>query len=154
MRILAIIFCIATLNLCAQEEDFNRMLMMKSVPVSKITDFCLDSPIKECETTEGSDILSRLFGQTNAVAKSTLYNAYSVSIQDSQGYLFHVADYYDGTRVVTCLNGPLLGLQGVSFKGVKIVESTDVIWFSDYFVHYYPTIIVNSYANQQIIKLY
>jgi hypothetical protein len=164
MKILAIIFCIATtLNLCAhendcdtQENDFKRMLMIKNIPASEITDFCLDSPIKGSETTEISDTspISLSSEQSSAVEKSLFYTAYSVSIQNLHGHLYHVADYYDGTKVITCLTGEHKGLQGVAVNGKTIVTTVNVIWFNNYFVHYYPTGKISSDANQQVIEVY
>jgi hypothetical protein len=79
----------------------------------------------------------------------------AVSIIKKGGYSFHVADYPDGTRVVTCLDGSGKGYQGIAVNGVAIDESNDVKWYSKYhFIHKYPSGQIKSYKNKQIMEIY
>ena len=66
---------------------------------------------------------------------------------------FHIADYADGIRVVTCLDGNEKGLQGIGFNGVIQGESRDVKWKKGYFIHNYVGGRVISYPNKQIAEL-
>lgn len=78
--------------------------------------------------------------------------ATSVSITVISGYSFHVADYYGpygNSRIVTCLDGDMRGQQGIADNGVLQIESTNVKWYNDYFIHYYPAGQVTSYPNKQ-----
>ena len=85
--------------------------------------------------------------------KSLSHETNMVSIQVLDGFYFHVADYYDGTRVVTCLDGGLRGYQGIAFNGKQIAECNNVKWFKKHFEHQYPNGKIYSYPNKQVIKL-
>jgi hypothetical protein len=80
--------------------------------------------------------------------------AYLVQQIYSGGYNFHTADYYDGTRVVTCLDGDLKGYQGVSVNGVLQTEGFGAEWHNGYFIHYYERGKITSYPKKQTIELY
>lgn len=91
---------------------------------------------------------------TADVSYSLTVESVSVHTHIQNGYKFHIADYYNGTRIVTCLNGSMKGLQGVSSYGNKVAESSNVEWHSSYFIHYYPDGRVESYPNKQYMKVY
>ena len=88
------------------------------------------------ELCEGRSVFDRSFdlAKKNPMLR---VEAYSVAVNVLYGYTFHVADYYDGTRVVTCLDGDMKGYQGIGVNGIKQAESTNVEWHKKYFVHYY-----------------
>lgn len=64
--------------------------------------------------------------------KATKYSAscetHAVSIFVIDGYKIHVADYPDGTRVATCLDGRDKGYQAIGFNGAIIIESKKAEW--------------------------
>ncbi|HSX03617.1 MAG TPA: hypothetical protein VLG76_02685 [Rhabdochlamydiaceae bacterium] len=82
------------------------------------------------------------------------YETYSVFQTVINGFTFHVADYIDGTRVVTCLDGPDRGLQIVGVPGLIQTYSNVVQWNIDHFIHYYEHGRIISYVNRQIAELY
>lgn len=69
------------------------------------------------------------------------------------GYNFHIADYPDGTRVVTCLDGDMKGVQGIAENGMQMGGSSNVQWHKGYFVHFYPAGTITSYPNMQVADL-
>lgn len=92
-----------------------------------------------------------------ANAKSVKFHANTVSITFVGGFAFHVADYfgtYGNSRIVTCLDGDMIGHQGISDNGIRRIESTNVEWYNNYFIHYYPSGKVISYENSQIAEFY
>ena len=104
--------------------------------------------VSQKETPESSNIA------TADVNKSVIYAAYSVSIVNSGGFLFHVADYRDGSRVVTCLDGGMRGYQSVYLNGRQVNSSSNVTWYQNYFVHYYQGGKIHSYVDRQITEIY
>lgn len=89
----------------------------------------------------------------NAVAGSSQHvETYNVGVATEGGFKFHVGVYGNGVTVVTCLDGPLVGCQGVYINGVIIAESCNAQWYSNYFVHYYVDGKVYTYANKQVIE--
>lgn len=90
----------------------------------------------------------------SSVAKSFRLETSAVAEIKLNGLKYHVADYPDGTRVITCLDGSLKGLQEVYFEGSRILMSIDVEWHSKYFEHKYPNGKVKSYPNKQIADIY
>jgi len=70
------------------------------------------------------------------------------------GFYFHIADYIDGTRVITCLDGPDKGLQAVTYNGIYQTETRAVQWNKDHFVHFYQHGRIISYPTLQISELY
>ena len=146
MRILAILLCLVAFNLNGQEEEFKQMLSIRQVTVTDMESIYSGVLSEKIETTK-SDAISRFLSPSETDSqlekKSLISETFAVSVQYLSGYLFHVADYFDGTRVVTCLDGPLVGLQGISINGVQIAESYDVTWLSNYFVHYYAVKLVD-----------
>jgi hypothetical protein len=92
---------------------------------------------------------------TSQVDKSSrFYETYRVSVINYGGFNFHVADYNDGARIVTCLDGGMRGYQAIAYNGSQVASSYDVQWYSNYFVHRYPDGKVYSYSNRQIAEVY
>lgn len=52
------------------------------------------------------------------------FTTHNVYINNINGYRYHVADHNDGCRIVTALDGPMAGYQGMAFNGIQIAEST------------------------------
>lgn len=154
MKILAVLLCLITFNLFAQEQEFNQILSIKNVHVLGMTDICSYLSVEEHESSICSFSLKSLaFSNSQLEKRAVYYETQNVSIQNKGGYNFHIADYYDGSRVVTCLDGELRGLQGIAINGVKVVESTNVEWYKNYFVHRYPNGSIHSYPNKQVAQL-
>jgi hypothetical protein len=112
--------------------------------------------VKTCLGKEG--IVQKSISQVNEAVPhagtSKVYETRNAStFTGPNGYNFHIADYNDGTRIITCLDGPMRGYQGIVFNGYQVAESFDVKWHSNYFVHQYPAGQVTSYSNRQIAKL-
>lgn len=107
---------------------------------------------KEVKNSEERIVTSKIVSM--AAKASKYYETYNVRIQTANGYNFHVADYSDGTRVVTCLDGEMRGLQGVAINGVVTSESYNVTWYSNYFTHRHTGGTVTSWVNRQVIQLY
>lgn len=165
------IVCLFSITLFAQEETLIKLLEEKpkqavvKIAASIEDNYCygksisipmpmgsMELPPKSIEIEIPTFLMQ---GNRHAALQSSLYfETYAVLTLIIDGYSFHIADYYDGTRVVTCLNGPLMGLQTVSFNGTKLVESTNVHWYADYCIHYYQTGKIYSYNNRQIIEVY
>lgn len=142
----------SALNLQAETDVSN-----KSAQVELIDQLLIDQNV-EAKVNEHSSSLNgfspEFLTRQMKANKSLFFETYAVSIWTIDGYSFHIADYYDGTRVVTCLDGELVGLQGIAVNGIKTAESRNVTWYNNYFVHRYPTGKINSYSNKQIIELY
>lgn len=156
---ITIFFTLISLNLYSQNQEMQQLLSMQSVPVSEVPDIC---SMTSCEPfqKESVDGLSLLHSTDKSEASlsieraSYLYDAYYVGINIVGGYTFHVADYLDGTRVVTCLDGSMRGCQGVAKYGVQIAASDVVVWHSNYFVHYYQDGEITSFPSAQVIEIY
>lgn len=107
--------------------------------------------------------LGKYLGVLNDTNKLLSYNCKASKYQKFESHnvqqvlyydgSYHIADYVDGTRVVTCLDGDHKGLQGISFNGVIKAESRDVKWKKGYFIHTYPGGTITSYPNKQISEL-
>lgn len=82
------------------------------------------------------------------------YETTNVSIVILGGYKFHVADYLDGSRVVTALDGKMKGYQAVGMNGIQQGYSENVEWRGTSFIHYYPYGRIISYPDRQIVELY
>ena len=91
--------------------------------------------------------------QKKATKYSTTYETRFVSVIVLDGYKIHVADYYDGTRVVSFLDGDMKGYQAGSVNGVFTGDSRNVEWHKNYFVHRYPRCKITSYPNKQIFEI-
>lgn len=157
MRILTLLMCIASLALGAQEKEFEQLLKTYSVNASLFDSFCKGQlPEKsELNTSENFEI-SRLNNadSTNLEKMSAFFETFDVKIVTSGGFNFHIGDYFDGSRTVTCLDGPLAGLQAISVNGVKMAESTDVSFYDDGFSHWYLKGAVHTYRYKQVIEVY
>ena len=81
------------------------------------------------------------------------FESYSVEIKTLGGFSFHIADYPDGARVVTCLDGKMKGYQALYVNGIQIMDSWDVTWYSNYFIHKYVGGCVYSCAYKQVIQV-
>ncbi len=159
----------------AQEEQLKQLLFDTNIEVSESArggsgtfwvNKYVSSKSETINDSEPSSLYSQCIGSRlvfsvsefrpceEVVCKGQTFVAYVVEVCFSGGFSFHVADYSDGTRIVTCLDGPMLGHQGIAFNGVQIGGSTKVTWFANYFVHSYPTGKVVSYENKQIIEIY
>lgn len=146
MRLLLCVFCLFTAGLCAdQEQEFTQLLSAKNIYDLSTIDFSVP------ESIDDQIVDSQIEGLT---AKDLVFQTYNVYINTSSGYKFHIADYYDGSRVVTCLNGPLVGKQAVGAGGVILIESTTVQWYSDGFTHWYPTGVIYTFIEKQVMKVY
>jgi hypothetical protein len=112
------------------------------------------------QTDENSGKLSQLLSSQD-VQRSVRKSQASIKVETSMifitelnGYNLHVADYYDGTRVITVLNGDLIGYQEVSVNGIPMNTSTDIKWHKRYFVHYYSSGKISTYEHKQILEVY
>lgn len=173
MRSIKLILIFMVMCICngyTQENEFKQLLSMQFLSTNDIPNICSEeiSLSEPCSSDGLSSLLlngetkelQNLFEsgmQCNAKSskKSQKFETYSVVITNIDGYIFHVANYYGSygnSRVITCLNGEMRGLQGISDNGVQMAESTDVVWHNDYFVHRYPRGKVISYSNRQILE--
>lgn len=154
MKALVLLLCLATFNLGAQENEFNQILSVKNIQITEPIDFTSGNPVIKSTPLLEDDALAIKLDESSVVKKSVFYEAYAVWIQNLNGYNFHIADYWDGTRVVTCLDGGMVGLQAISVNGIKMVESTNVKWYNNRFVHRYPAGKVTSYSYKQTSEVY
>jgi hypothetical protein len=99
-------------------------------------------------------MLANVAKSAGSVAKSFRAETSSVAVAKLNGITIHIADYPDGTRVLTCLEGSLKGLQEGYFNGVLVLSSRNVKWHSKYFVHTYPNGKITSYPKKQIAEIY
>jgi hypothetical protein len=119
---------------------------------------CLSSTLAFAQYEEFQSLLSEEgHVESSNVYKDPRYtgqkfDASYVRIETNNGYKFHVADYSGGNRIVTCLNGEMMGYQGIAYNGVQFAESTIVEWHSKHFVHYYTDGEVISYPAKQTAK--
>lgn len=134
----------------AQEFELNQILSMQSKTVAS------ELELFQGDTVE--DILSQSL--KNEVArktenlKSATFQTYNVQIVYYGGFNFHVADYIDGTRIVTCLDGTEKGLQSIAHNGTTQMQSRNVQWHNGYFIHFYPGGKVTSFPNNQVAEIY
>jgi hypothetical protein len=165
--LLPLFLCLFSLTSYAQEKELYEILTKPHDFGGRYHDSSIPSAIASTPKTQLSDKTtddSHKDEKSMSVKKGKKLSAKSVrartetsavSIIKNGGYLFHVADYPDGTRVVTCLDGSGKGYQGMSVNGVAGGGSNDVKWHSKYhFVHKYPCGQVKSYENKQIIEIY
>lgn len=82
----------------------------------------------------------------------TTHNAGYVT--SPEGWVSHIADYGDGTRIVTAINGDLQGYQIVGYNGRLLFDSWNIEVHNGYFIHYYPNAKVVTHDNKQQIKYY
>lgn len=163
MRILAILLsCLATINGYTQDQDEG------SKQLEVVRTICTASKIenidpKPAEYTKGHLLSLSIDELSETSLKLDLglkvnqiqrFETYAIAINKVDGYIFHVADYYDGTYIVTCLDGPLLGYQVISVNGMVTADSSTVVWYKNYFVHRYATGNVLTYKRKQIIELF
>ncbi len=173
MRILtALLLCLATTlvtNGYAQEEELKQLEIVQSICASAV------SNPADSRQTNLNHLPNLSMGEASPMALALNLNldlaldlnlnldlkakrvqkfeTYAVRIDFFDGYRFHVANYYDGTCIVTCLDGPLLGYQVISVHGVVTAESSNVIWRKDHFVHRYKNGKVFTYERMQVIEL-
>lgn len=170
-----LLFCLFSFSLYAQNEEMEQLLSVQNINISEIKDIsCPNIVYNKSYANDGlsfqasngekkglhnsiiNDTSHHLRTKSIRQKKSLKFEANSVVINALNGCTFHVADYYGDfghSRVVTCLEGELRGLQAIADNGVFAVESTNVEWFHGYFVHHYPHAIVYSYQNKQIFKI-
>lgn len=178
-KTLFLLVCLISVSLFAHDDFLNQVFAEKPQAVAKIiaceainpelTDTIITLPTP----TESQSEHERSFN-TEAIlpylllegqnASSTTYNmkssksqyfeTYAIFIRYDQGYSFHVADYYDGTRVVTSLDGPLQGHQLVGVNGIITADSSNIKCYSNYCVHYYVGGKITTYPNRQVIEIY
>lgn len=79
------------------------------------------------------------------------YSTHCVYITYSCGWMVHVGEYWDGTRIETYLEGPCCGLQRVTYYGFLVCQSSYVVWMGCGFTHYYPNGTVSSYPSIQYV---
>lgn len=113
----------------------------------------MDNFVEEDETL-GSMLDIEAFNQNNPAESQLRFETNCVQIVIREDLTLHIADYSDGTRIVTALDGPLEGLQVIGFNGKPMAESRNVQWHKGYFIHFYPGGKVTSYPNKQISELY
>lgn len=130
----------ATAFAADQESEFKQLLLQKNEKATEETKKPLGSQLEEKSVSKN--------------LKALIVETYFVSHVHLGGYEFHVADYKDGTKIVTCLDGSMRGLQGISYRGLLRIESRNVRWCGDYFVHFYPGGTVTSFSDRQISELY
>jgi hypothetical protein len=169
--ILALILCVFTFSVHAQQEEFHLLLSVQSISGSEASgisfpDVCLNKNYSE------AGFSLNLIGETNAsqnsfestspknshaVASKRAIRQYAntVAINILSGYTYHIADYYGAfgsSRIVTCLDGPFKGCQGIADNGVLQIESNEVKWHKGYFEHRYPGGKVVSYPTSQYFE--
>lgn len=164
MRLLIFLLCLITFDGYAQSDEIEQLISIQNIHVSEMhnicfPDICLPSHLKIESLSYQLSIANETttkFQEKKIMAsnKSLKFEAYSVAINTLNGFIFHVADYYDGTRVVTALDGNLRGYQVIAVNGVMVASSTGVEWNSDNFVHYYQNGKVISHFNRQTLELY
>ncbi len=148
-------------NICAQEEEMQFLLSMQNhctleTPGILAKDGCTTTG-ELANSLAGIKTLSNEILTINAGrhhVKKQRFHAYAVSHTVINGHNFHVADYQDGTRVVTCLSGEMRGLQGVGVNGILTQENPNAEWHKNHFVHYYTHGRILSYPTKQIFELY
>jgi hypothetical protein len=143
--------------ICGQEQELMKLVSIQTVNVNDMMNIALESASNEESESDNLILAKRIDQQSSEselVKKSIYFNAASVNIQKMNGYHFHVADYTDGTRIVTSLDGEIKGMQVVGYNGKLVVSSSNVEWQNNNFTHYYPAGKVISYPNQQILIVY
>ncbi len=150
LLILASLFLIGTVQ--AQEEEFRQLLSMQNKSaMEKFEESENDTP----EEALGPLLHFGIGGKRSPSLKCPLRRkTHAIRIVIHGGYNFHVADYPDGTCVVSCLDGPEKGLQGIAFRGDMIAETRNVEWHECYFVHFYPAGKITSYQHKQVAEVY
>lgn len=145
-----------------QEKALEKLLCVRNVNASEVPDISSPNICLTEQVTDKNLSYQMLNGVNAALIQSKSKKAsnkmetHSVMVNNIDGYIFHVADYYGvwgNSRVVTCLNGDMRGLQGIADNGILMVESTDVKWHKNYFEHNYPAAKTYSYPNKQIFEL-
>lgn len=138
------LLCIVSFNL----HGLDQSALLENVALNADTELQNDNI--------NGDLALRLSSQVTAKgAKSVKYYANTVNIIVNGGFTFHVGDYYGSyghSRIVTCLDGDMVGYQGISDNGVVVISSNAVKWHKGYFVHTYPGGKVTSYPNKQICE--
>jgi hypothetical protein len=142
-----------------QEQIIEKLLSVRAINTTEISDICSQN-ICPSEYFADEGLSYQLVSGANTdlqpMSSSKKMETYSIMIHNIEGYTFHIADYYGywgNSRVVTCLDGGLRGLQGISDNGILMVQSTDVKWHKNYFEHKYPAAKVYSYSNKQVFEL-
>lgn len=144
-----LLFCLVFLgNLNANQSD-EVQLKTLSVLGSVVNSDCKNFEGESFETVAGL-----LLDKQASFYCSQRFYAFCVGFEYINGFRYHVADYYDGTRVVTCLNGPSMGLQTVYLRGFWVGDSWDVNWRKRSFVHWHVSGRITSYDYKQVIELY
>lgn len=177
MRVFTVVLiCLFTVFGYSQDENIAQLLTNQNGAVSRIVTDREDSPwfgknisvpippgpdnlLDSSSDDETPQLITQEHYQYSAsVSRKTShkkeFETYAVSILYNNGCKVHVADYYDGTKVLTFLDGELKGLQGVGVNGVQTAESNAVEWHSKYFVHYYTNGKIYTYSNKQVLELY
>ena len=85
---------------------------------------------------------------------SKRYETIAIQMVVESGYTFHIAHYSNETKVISCLNGPLGGVQEIYHNGVYQGGTENVQWYAGYFVHFYKRGRIISYPNKQILEIY
>lgn len=159
MRILiALLFCLVTSISYAQDEELKQLEILQSICQSS-GNKDTDTNLNELSNLSVSDALPmsialNLNQNFDLKARGVqIFETYAVRIDFFDGYRFHVADYYDGTCVVTCLDGPLVGYQVIQVHGVITADSSNVVWRKNHFVHRYPNGKIYTYERMQLIEL-
>ncbi|MDB2613682.1 hypothetical protein N9Y92_00810, partial [Chlamydiales bacterium] len=140
-------------NINAQELEIKQLSVVQNLSALEGEEVG-DSSICVEMLEEGSPSIQSHNRSTKFMSLSTKVETTYVQVVRSNGYTFHVADYYDGTRVISCLDGSLKGLQEMYFNGVLQAWTNAVLWSNGYFIHYYQHGEVISYPNKQIVKIY
>lgn len=156
MRFISILlFCLSTTFGFAQEEEQKQLKIVESICAASHAESSSKKKISDLSGDELTPMSLTLDAQQNfgLKAKALRFETYAVRIDFFDGYRFHVADYYDGTCIVTCLDGPLVGYQVISVNGTVTADSSNVIWRKDHFVHRYLNGKVLTYERMQAIEL-
>jgi hypothetical protein len=166
MKILAtILACSIAISGFTHEAEMNQLLSIQNLSALGINLDGFDKEIlnssnndteRSLNTTSGNMLEKLLEEQPSSemhIKGKSLFETYAVSLVMINGYTFHVADYTDGTRIVTALDGETRGLQAIGFNGIINGYSTIVEWHSNHFVHRYTDGKITSYSNKQVVEL-
>jgi hypothetical protein len=139
-----------------QEKAIDMLMSTKILDASQLSNVCSKNiSLNEHSFDEG--LSYQLLSQDDETehSKGIKVETHCVMINVIDGFAFHVADYfghYGHSRAVTCLDGPLRGLQNIADNGILMIQSTDVKWHKNYFEHTYPGAKIYSYSNKQVCE--
>jgi hypothetical protein len=149
MRSLTFLLCLYTFSAFAQEAELKQILSLQDVSAFGMSGLTLD----ELYLHDEASLPENMVWHQSKVSASRRIEAYAVATIVNQAFTYHIADYYNGIQIITCLDGELKGLQVIAVDGYIKKNSDNVDWFDDYFIHYYTDGTVYSYPNKQIMEI-